>query len=179
MTQTKLSIRYYGHPDLRMKAKPIEAITDQIVATCNNMVQMMLSLDNCIGFAGPQLGINLRVFVIREEKFLPDGGYYFAEPEVIINPVLSAPSSELVSMVEGCMSLPGLHVEVIRPEKIHVRYQNLKGEFIEEDLHDFRGRMFMHENDHLNGVLHIDRMDPKERKKIEPILRAMKEKYKR
>ena len=96
---------------------------------------------------------------------------------MIINPVLSSPSSEMASMLEGCMSLPGLHVEVVRPQKIHIRYQNIKGEFIEEDLEDFRARMFMHENDHLNGVLHIDRMDPKERKEIEPVLRAMKQKY--
>ena len=75
------------------------------------------------------------------------------------------------------MSLPGLHVEVTRPKSIHVRYQNMKGEFIEEDLTEFRARMFMHENDHLNGVLHIDRMDPKERKDIEPLLRDMKQKY--
>jgi len=96
---------------------------------------------------------------------------------VIINPVLSSPSEEKVSMLEGCMSLPDLHVEVVRPKSIHVSYQNLLGETIEEDLFDFRARMFMHENDHLNGVLHIDRMDPKERKQIEQLLREMKKKY--
>ena len=72
------------------------------------------------------------------------------------------------------MSLPGLHVEVTRPKTIHVRYQNIKGEFIEEDLTEFRARMFMHENDHLNGVLHIDRADPKDRPQIERALRRMK-----
>lgn len=173
----KLSLRYYGHPDLRVKARPVEALTPEIVKICEEMLETMLSLDNCIGFAGPQLGILLRIFVIREEKFLPDNKYYFGEPEVIINPVLSLPSKETETMAEGCMSLPGLHVEVTRPKSIHVRYQNIKGEFIEEDLTEFRARMFMHENDHLNGVLHIDRMDPKERKNIEPLLREMKQKY--
>lgn len=177
MTNSKLLIRYYGHPDLRTKAKPVEKITPEVVKICKDMLEAMLSLDNCIGFAGPQLGIILRIFVIREEKFLPDNKYYFGEPEVIINPVLTSPSKETVSMQEGCMSLPGLHVEVVRPKSIHVRYQNLKGEFIEERLDDFRARMFMHENDHLNGVLHIDRMDLQERKEIEPILRAMKQKH--
>lgn len=172
-----LPIRYYGHPDLRMKAKKVEAITPEIVQICQEMLTKMLSLDNCIGFAGPQLGIPLRIFVIREEKFLPNDQYAYGPPEVIINPVLTKPSQETETMVEGCMSLPGLHVEVTRPRSIHVRYQNPKGEFVEELLEDFRARMFMHENDHLNGVLHIDRMDPKERKKIEPILKAMKAKY--
>ncbi|MBX7065940.1 MAG: peptide deformylase [Parachlamydiales bacterium] len=173
----EFELRYYGHPDLRVKAKPIEELTPEVIKICEGMLAKMLSLDNCIGFAGPQLGVLLRVFVIREEKFLPNNQYYFGPPEVIINPVLSKPSKEGVEMLEGCMSLPGLHVPVVRPESIHVRYQNMKGEFIEEELRDFRARMFMHENDHLNGVLHIDRMDPKERKKIEPILKAMKEKY--
>lgn len=177
MKNSELSIRYYGHPDLRVKAKAVEKITPAIVKICEAMLAKMLSLENAIGFAGPQLGILLRIFVIREEKFLPDNKYYFGEPEVIINPVLSKPSKETVSMTEGCMSLPGLHIEVTRPKSIHVRYQNIKGEFIEEDLDEFRARMFMHENDHLNGVLTIDRMDPKERKNIEPILRAMKQKY--
>lgn len=173
----RLPLRYYGHPDLRVKTKPVEAFTPEIAQICQKMLDTMLSYENCIGFAGPQLGILLRIFVIREEKFLPDNKYYFGEPEVIINPVLTKPSAETVTMLEGCMSLPNLHVEVTRPESIHVRYQNIKGEFIEEHLHDFRARMFMHENDHLNGVLHIDRMDPKERKKIESILRTMKQKY--
>ncbi len=176
-TSKELPIRYYGHPDLRVKAKAVQEITPEIVQICEEMLAKMISLDNCIGFAGPQLGILLRIFVIREEKFIAENEYCFGDPEVIINPVLTAPSNELSSMVEGCMSLPGLHVEVYRPETIHVRYQNIRGEFIEEDLKDFRARMFMHENDHLNGVLHIDRMDPKERKKIEPILRTMKQKY--
>lgn len=177
MKPNKLQLRYYGHPDLRAKAKPVEEVTPEIVKICEDMLHTMISLDNCIGFAGPQLGIILRIFVIREEKFLPDNKYYFGEPEVIINPVLTNPSKETVTMLEGCMSLPNLHIEVTRPKAIHVRYQNIKGEFIEEDIDEFRARMFMHENDHLNGVLHIDRMDPKDRKQLEPALRAMKQKY--
>ena len=171
------SIRYYGHPDLRKKALPIEEITPEIVEISKNMITKMLSVDNCIGFSGPQLGIPLRIFVIREEKCLSDNKYSFGEPEVIINKVLSRPSGELETLAEVCMSLPGLQVELTRPKWIHVSYQNLKGEWIEEDLQDFRARMFMHENDHLNGVLYIDRMDSKKRKGIEPVLREMKQKY--
>lgn len=173
----KFQIRYYGHPDLRKKAESVKELTPEIIQICKDMLETMLSLDNCIGFAGPQLGIHLRIFVIREEKFLPNNQYYFGPPEVIINPVLTSPGKETETMLEGCMSLPNLHVPVTRPKSIRVRYQKMSGEFVEEDLKDFRARMFMHENDHLNGVLHIDRMDPEERKKIEPILRAMKQKY--
>jgi peptide deformylase len=172
-----LPIRYYGHKDLRVKAAPVEKLTPEVISLCQAMVDKMVSMSNCIGFAGPQLGILLRIFVIREEIISPDNTYVFKDPEVIINPVLSSPSQSQETSAEGCMSLPGLHVKVTRPESIHVRYQNLKGEFVEEHLSDFRARMFMHENDHLNGVLIIDRIDEKERKRIEPLLRAMKEKY--
>lgn len=173
-----LQLHYYGHPILRQKAKPIEAVTPEIVKIAEDMVETMLSHSNSIGFAGPQLGVPLRLFVIREEIFLPNNQFTFGPPEVIINPVLSKPSQETEVMSEGCMSIPNLHVEVARPTKIHVRYQNIKGECIEEDLVDFRARMFMHENDHLNGVLHIDRMaSAKKRQEIEPVLRAIKKKY--
>ena len=172
----KLTVLYYGHPALRGKAQTIETINDEIVRLANDMIETMLHHDG-IGLAGPQVGKLLRIFVMREEFFDNVGNYSFGPPEVIINPVLTDPSKEIESMLEGCMSLPKLHIPVTRPKKIRIRYQNLKGEFIEEYLETFRGRMMMHENDHLNGVLTIDRMDPKERRKLEPILRAMKQKY--
>ena len=109
MKTSDYEIRYYGHPDLRKKAEKVEKLTPEILEICNQMVEKMLSLSNCIGFAGPQLGINLRIFVIREEKFLPDGGYYFEKPEVIINPILTNPSEETDTMAEGCMSLLRRH----------------------------------------------------------------------
>lgn len=80
-------------------------------------------------------------------------------------------------MQEGCMSIPKVYPHVPRPKSIHISYQNLKGETIEEDVHGFRARMLMHENDHLNGVLMIDRTDPKERKQLESALQAVKKKY--
>lgn len=177
MKDSEYRLRYYGHPDLRKKAEKVEAVTPEIVKICEGMLAKMLSMENSIGFAGPQLGVLLRIFVIREEIFLPDNKYTFGPPEVIINPTLFEPSKECEVMLEGCMSLPGLHVPVSRPTSIKARYQNIKGEIVEEVLQGFRARMFMHENDHLNGVLHIDRMDPRERVKIEPQLKVMKQKY--
>lgn len=172
----KLKVFYYGDPVLRGKAAAIQEITPEIVQLAHDMIETMIA-HNGIGLAGPQVGKLLRIIVIREEMLGSDGNYVLGAPEVIINPVISSPSKEMEPMLEGCLSLPRLHIEVTRPKKIHIRYQNLKGEFIEETLDTFRGRMMMHENDHLNGVLTIDRMDPKERKKIEPYLRAIKDKY--
>lgn len=172
----KLPIRHYDDLVLRKRALPIESITNEIEQLAHDMIETMIHA-NGIGLAGPQIGVLLRIFVIREEKVDAGGQYYTGEPEVIINPTLSKPSDEKVSMLEGCLSLPGLYIEVFRPKEINIRYQNLKGEWVEERLIDFRGRMMMHENDHLNGVLTIDRMDKRERKKIEPQLQMMDKKY--
>jgi peptide deformylase len=67
---------------------------------------------------------------------------------------------------------------VIRPAAIHISYQKLDGTIIAEDVTGFRARVIMHENDHLNGVLYIDRVSSEQRKGLEPHLRAIKQKYK-
>jgi len=172
----KLPICYYDDEVLRRQALPIEEITPEIVKLAEDMIETMIE-SNGVGLAGPQVGKLLRIFIIRDERMNEQGEYFLGQPEVIINPALSKPSKEKETMLEGCISLPGLHIEVARPQSIHVRYQNLKGEWIEEHLSDFRARVVMHENDHLNGVLTIDRMDKRERKKIESHLLAIKKKY--
>lgn len=172
----KLPLRYLGHIDLRTKAKPVEKITPEIIQLAEDMVESMVAY-NGVGLAAPQVGKLLRIFVRRDEVLLEDGRYSLGAPEVIINPILSNPSKETSVMLEGCLSVPGVHVEVERPIQIHLRYQNLKGQWIEEEVKDFLARVTMHENDHLNGVLHIDRIHPKEKARIEPFLREIKKKY--
>lgn len=172
----KLPLRYFGHPDLRAKADPIQEITPEIVKLAQDMIETMIA-NNGVGLAANQIGRRLRIFVRRFEGFSPEGKYYLGEPEVIINPTLSNPSKEIEEQAEGCLSIPGVHAKVPRPKSIHLRYQNLKGEWIDEDLDDFLARNAMHENDHLNGVLYIDRISDKDRKRLDPILRAIKQKY--
>lgn len=173
----KLNILYYGHPVLRKRAAPVAEITPEIVQAVNDMIETVIA-HNGIGLAATQVGVMHRIFIIREEVLNSDGSYSLGAPEVIINPEITIPSkAEMETMLEGCLSIPRMHIEVTRPKKIHIRYQNLKGEWIEEDIDTFRGRQMMHENDHLNGVLIIDRMDLKERRRIEPYLAAIKKKY--
>ncbi len=171
-----LPIHYYGDPVLRKKGEPIEKITPEIVAFAEDLVKAMIHY-NGVGLAAPQVGKLLRIYVFRDEWLDEEGKYQLGEPNIVINPILSDPSKETESMLEGCLSLPKLHVPVTRPKKIHIRYQNLKGEFIEKDLIGFLARVNMHENDHLNGVLHIDRATPKDRKAIEPELQRIKKQY--
>lgn len=167
-----LSIVLYGDPILRRKASSIEKITPDIEGLAAQMISKMIEADG-VGLAAPQIGHSLRLFVIQDEITNAAGEFSFGPPEVVINPVFSKPSQEKETMAEGCLSLPKIQVEVERPLNIHVRYQNLKGEFIEEDLKGFRARIFMHENDHLNGVLMIDRISPRDRNKLDPFLRKI------
>lgn len=173
----KLPLRYFGDSVLRSKAKTIEKITDEIKQLAQDMVETMIE-KNGVGLAGPQVGKLLRIFVFRDEWVDDEGKYHLGAPEVVINPTLSNPSQETDEMLEGCLSIPGIHVSVKRPKKIRIRYQNLEGEWIEKDLEGFIARVSMHENDHLNGVLHIDRASPKDRKTLDSELQKLKKKYK-
>jgi len=173
---SKFRVLCYNDAILRKKALPIEEITPAIEKLGRDLVETMI-LYNGVGLAAPQVGELLRIFVIREERVNSLGEWEVGHPEIIINPTLSQPGEEIEVMQEGCISIPGLHVEVARPKKIHVRYQTIKGDWIEEWLTDFRARVMMHENDHLNGVLMIDRMDKRERKKIDSRLQALDKKY--
>lgn len=167
-----LSIVLYGDPILRRKAPLIERITPEIETLASQMIKKMIESDG-VGLAAPQVGHSIRLFVIQDELTNAAGEFSFGPPEVIVNPVFSNPSQEKEMSAEGCLSLPKILVDVERPLKIHVRYQNLKGEFIEEDLQGFRARLFMHENDHLNGVLMIDRISSRERNRLDPFLRKI------
>ena len=172
----KLPIFKYNAEVLRKRALPVDEITPEIVQFVKDMIETMIE-SNGVGLAAPQVGRLLRIFVFRDERLESNGSYTLGPPEVAINPHLSKPSQEKIAMLEGCISLPGLHIEVVRPKEIHLRRQNLKGEWLEEHLTEFRARVTMHENDHLNGVLTIDRMDKRERRKIEPHLLAIDKKY--
>lgn len=162
----RLPIVLYGDPILRRKAEPIAELTPELEEFAHRMIETMIQA-NGVGLAAPQVGRSLRLFVLRDE--LED-----SPAEVVINPEISHPSDELQADLEGCLSIPKLQLEIVRPLRIHVRYRNLQWESIEEDLEGFRARVFMHENDHLNGRLIIDRVGADVRKQIEPVLRKIK-----
>jgi peptide deformylase len=172
-----LPLLYYDHPSLRKKSQPIEEITDEIKQFAADMVESMIHY-NGVGLAAPQANRHIRLIVIRDEFIGEDEEYRLGPPEVLINPVLSDPSKETEKMPEGCLSIPGVHAEVVRPSRIRVRYQTIDGRIVEEEAFGFRARVIMHENDHLNGVLYIDRLSAEDKAKIEPLLRDIKEKYK-
>ena len=171
-----LKVYYYGHPILRKRCEPITELTDEIRKLASDMIETM-DKNNGIGLAAPQVGYPIRMFVLRNYIFTDDGQWTFSKPIVFINPKLSKPGDELVTDTEGCLSLPGIRLNVTRPDKITVEAIDLEGQTFVEELEGYNARVRMHENDHINGVLFIDRIDVNTRKKIDPVLREIKKKY--
>jgi len=172
----RLPLLYYGNPLLRKKAEPIEEITPEIRQLALDMIETM-DVGNGIGLSAPQIGKSIRLFVLRNYIYLEDGRLGFSEPRVYINPKILSHSTHLLKDTEGCLSIPGINGEVERPDKILIEATDLEGNRFTEEVEGYNARVRMHENDHLNGVLYIDRMKPHNRHKIEAKLREIKKKY--
>lgn len=112
----------------------------------HDMIHLMIH-SNGIGLAANQIGITKRFFAIGHESF-----DVFKKPAIIYNPVLVNADEEQELGQEGCLSFPGLLLQVSRPKIIMVRYQNNKGEFLLSRLEGLEARCFQHELDHLNGI---------------------------
>ena len=139
-------------PDPRLKqvAAPVETVDDEVRALMDDMLETMYAAPG-IGLAAVQIGVMKRVVVMdlsREgEEPAPR---HFANPEVLWA------SEETVPYEEGCLSIPEVYDEVVRPARVKVRYLNYQGESVEEEAEGLYAVCFQHELDHLNGVLFID-----------------------
>lgn len=175
----KLPLTYYGNPVLRKKTAKVAQITDEIRQLVNDMIDTMRE-QNGIGLAAPQVNKSLAIFITEapirvegepEENWLP------GKLRVFINPKLSGHSEEQWMRGEGCLSIPHVYGEVPRPVYVTVEATDLDGNLFTEEFSWLEARAIMHENDHINGVLFIDRIHGKERKELEPQLNAVKRKY--
>lgn len=169
-----LSLRYYGDPILRKRCKPIASITDEIKKLAQSMIATMDEHDG-IGLAAPQVGYDIRLFVLRNYIGLENNKWKLSEPKVYINPKLSFPNKRLVVEEEGCLSLPKLLCKIARPDFVIVKAVDLDGNCFIEEVDSYNARVCMHENDHLNGVLFIDHLSAKAHKEIRPFLEKMEE----
>lgn len=173
----KWRFRYYGDPVLRQKSVPIEEITEEIKELARYMTYFADN-NNGIGLSAVQLGVPIRMFVLRDYIVQPDGRWTVGGPKVFINPKIIWKSEEIEVDTEGCMSVPHLNVGPIeRPSAMKIEATDLDGNLFVEEKEGINARVRFHENDHLNGVLQIDRLPPNVRKKIEPQLHAIKKKY--
>lgn len=147
------TIRTFGDPVLKAKAAPVTEIDGKIARLVDDMFDTLYTSDSGIGLAAPQIGVQKQIFVWDMDD----------EPMVIFNPEIVESSGEWV-YDEGCLSIPGLYVEMLRPNHVLMRGVDLDGNTIEVEASELAGRLFQHEIDHLNGVLMFDRMTPEQRK---------------
>lgn len=171
-----ISLRYYGDPILRKRCKPIAVITDEIRKLVQNMIAIMDQHDG-IGLAAPQIGHAICLFVLRNYIELENDKWKLSEPRVYINPKLFFPKKKKETEEEGCLSIPKIFHEVTRPSFVIVEALDLNGNPFTEEMDGYNARVRIHENDHLNGVLFIDHLHAKIRKKIKPLLEEIKKKH--
>lgn len=163
-----MKIIKYGNPILRMKAKPITEIDNELRKTIDDMIETMQEGEG-IGLAAPQVALSKSFFVI-DNSLIEEGGV----PEAIVNPEILSSDGEVV-IEEGCLSIPGIREEVKRPEFIRVKYQDVQGNSHEEELDGLKARVFQHEIDHLHGIFFVDRIGAMKRKLLHKQLRQIAE----
>lgn len=117
-----------------------------------------------IGLAAPQAGILKRAFVIDTSPLSKDDQTIQPYERFFINPEIISKSADKSYYEEGCLSIPGIFEDVLRPEKIAVRYFDVNFNRMEEELDGIKARIFQHEFDHLDGILFIDKLNPLRRR---------------
>ncbi len=163
-----LSIIKYPDPRLKRIAKPVTAFDDDLMALTTQMFDLM-RLAKGVGLAAPQVGVDLRLFVMNATGEP-------ADDKVYINPVLTDGDGTEADE-EGCLSLPTIYIQVERDISLHMRAQDLTGQFFDEDATGFVARVWQHENDHLNGVMLTDRMGPVAKMTFRKKLKEMEADY--
>lgn len=141
-----------GDRVLRQPAKRVSKIDDSLRTLIREMLQTMYSEDG-IGLAAPQIGLNKQLLVIDIDPEEASN-----QPLVMVNPVIKSFSKELALDQEGCLSIPGVFLDVKRPEAIEVAFKDETGRPRKLKVNDILARVIQHEMDHLNGVLFVDRV---------------------
>lgn len=154
-----LQIIPYPHPTLRHKSKPIRRVDAELKRIAAEMLELMYESKG-VGLAANQVDLPLRLFVAN-----PTGVRGEGEELILINPVLQRPKRSEAAE-EGCLSLPGIYGNVIRPKEVRLSAFDISGNPIERRVDGFLARVLQHENDHLDGVLFFDRMGEQAREDL-------------
>lgn len=155
------AIRVVGDPVLRQRAEEVTDIDERLVKVCQDMLDTMYEAPG-VGLAAPQVGIQKRFFVYD----LGDG----EGGKVLINPVITESDGEW-EFHEGCLSVPGMSFDIVRPKQVHVTGVDLDGNDVEFDADEFFARVIQHELDHLDGTLLLERLDDDQKKAAKRELR--------
>ncbi|AHY46758.1 peptide deformylase [Rubrobacter radiotolerans] len=148
-----LEVRSFGDPVLKSKAGKVTSFDDSLAKLAEEMLQTMREYEG-VGLAGNQVGRLQRILVAEDEE----------RQYVFVNPEISSRSEERELLAEGCLSIPGIHVDVERPTGVTVNAQDLEGNPFTVEAEGMLARILQHEIDHLDGVLILDRTDRESRR---------------
>ena len=155
-------IRVIGDPVLRQRAADVTDIDGKLARLAEDMLTTMYEAPG-LGLAAPQVGVQKRIFV-----------YDIGEgPQVVVNPRIVESRGEW-AYDEGCLSIPGLAFELVRPKEVHLVGYDLDGNELSIEADELLARAFQHEMDHLDGVLFIERLDPDDHKAAMKIIREQR-----
>ncbi|MDR1058636.1 MAG: peptide deformylase [Treponema sp.] len=146
----------FGNELLRQKAAPVEYIGKEYLAIAEDLIDT-LHREKGVGLAGPQVGLMERIFAIHVEGDIP---------RIFINPSVIETSPETAKGEEGCLSIPGFYADVVRPRTVKIQAWNEKGRPFTLEANGIAARVILHEYDHLEGVLFIDRISGAKRKRF-------------
>lgn len=176
-----LEVVQYGEPILRQKGARIERITPQLRRLIEDMLETMYAAHG-IGLAAQQVGhaLQLTVLDIRGVEDRPSTLEVAGRavdpavlmPLVLINPEIR-PAGPAVAGLEGCLSFPEIYAEIVRPESVEVQALDAEGQPLAFRCGGLLARAVQHEYDHLQGILFIDRMDRRERQRLQSRLDAL------
>jgi peptide deformylase len=168
-----LPIYAYGQPVLRKVARPITADEPELNGLIDDMWQTMYNA-NGVGLAAPQVGKDIRLFVIDTIQLNKPDRKVDGFKKAFINAQLLDESGEPWFYEEGCLSIPDIHVEIERKPVIHIRYLDEDWNEHTETYEGINARVIQHEYDHIEGVLFIDHMKPLKRRMINRRLEKIK-----
>jgi peptide deformylase len=166
----ELKIVLYPDPRLKKPSEPVTEFNDELHDLVVGMFKLM-RVSHGVGLAAPQVGRNLRLFVMNASGEAGDD-------QVYINPELSEAQGQ-DEAEEGCLSLPDIHVKVVRNKLITIKAQDLAGISFDQSASGFIPRVWQHEFDHLNGILLTDRMGPVARMTHRKRLKELEDLYRR
>ena len=155
-----MSIRQYGDPVLRERTRDVEEIDGAVATLVDSMIETMYAAPGT-GLAANQVGVQRRIFVYD----VGEGA------RAVINPRIIESDGEW-TYDEGCLSIPGLSWDIVRPNAVHLVGLDIDGNELSIEATELEGRVFQHELDHLDGILLVERLDSDQRKEAMKILRS-------
>ena len=151
-----MQILTLGNECLKQKALPVKIIGPEYLEISEELVKT-LHAGQGIGLAGPQVGLMERIFAIHVEGDIP---------RIFINPSIIETSQETLKYEEGCLSVPGIYTDVVRPRSVKIQAWNEKGRPFTLEASGLVARVILHEYDHLEGILFLDRISEQKKNRI-------------